>query len=820
MRSISLLFILFANQLFSQVSKAPAYPLITHNPYLSVWSFTDELNASTTRHWTGSNQSLLGLIKVDGKTYRFLGKNERPNETVVAAADEKSYQCKYTEATPAENWSSETFDDSKWRTGTAPFSNDNSYAKTMWKSHDIWTRRFFNIDKIPQGKLYLKLHNDDGVDVYLNGEKIYNCVCVNHKATYIELDESAKNKLRKGKNLLAIHCENTGGGAWLDAGLSTDPKPSPDDDKIILAGQKSVDMNATQTIYQFTCGPIDLTLSFTSPLLINDVDIMSRPVSYISFKVKSNDGGLHNTQLYFGVSTDLAVDMASQPVSTLQYQSGNLSLLKTGTIEQPILKKKGDDLRIDWGYAFVAAPLEQKAVQNISTPGVAVKEFSSANIPAKPNPASGKSLMLNTRFALGKVDANEVERLVMIGYDDLYAIQYFKNNLKGWWKQKPGTTIETVLNQSYKDYRLILSKCEAFNKMIYDDALKAGGETYAKLCITAYRQSIAAHSLVKSPQEELLWFSKENFSNGCINTVDVTYPSAPLYLAYNPKLMAGMLNGIFYYCEKSGLYKQPFAAHDLGTYPLANGQAYGEGMPVEESGNMIILTAAIVKAEGSAEYAKKHWKTLTQWVGYLEKEGLDPANQLCTDDFAGHLARNANLSVKAIVGIGCYAMMAEMLGDHATSEKYHKMAKDMADKWQELAGAGDHYALTYNDKNTWSQKYNLVWDKIMHLGLFPEEVYNKEFAYYLTKQNSFGLPLDSRKTYTKSDWILWTSALTDNRQDFEKLIEPVYHYVTATPTRVPLSDWHETTDGSQVGFQARSVVGGYFIKVLEEKWKQ
>ncbi|MBS1598905.1 MAG: DUF4965 domain-containing protein [Bacteroidetes bacterium] len=819
MRTITIFFLFLANQIFAQVNKAPAYPLITHNPYLSVWSFTDELNASTTKHWTGSDQSLLGLIKVDGKTFRFLGKSEKPREAILAAADEKPYQCKYTE-TLQEGWMNESFDDSRWKTGTAPFSNDISYAKTIWKTKDVWMRRFFSVNEIPSGKLYLKLHNDDGVDVYLNGEKIYNCVCVNHKATYIELDESIKNKLRKGKNLLAIHCENTGGDAWLDAGLSTDPKPSADDDLIIAAEQKSVDMNATQTIYQFACGKVDLTLTFTSPLLINDLDILSRPVSYISFKVKSNDEAAHEVRLYFGASTDLAVDMPSQVVNVQQYQSGNLSLLKAGTVEQPILKKKGDDLRIDWGYAFVAVPLAQKAVQNISSAASAVKTFFTANSSAKPNPASGKSLVLNTTFALGKVNSKEVERLVMIGYDDLYAIQYFKSNLKGWWKLKPGTTIENVLNQSYKEYNSVLSKCEALNKMIYDDAVKAGGETYAKLCITAYRQSVAAHSLVKSPQGELLWFSKENFSNGCINTVDVTYPSAPLYLAYNPKLMAGMLSGIFYFCDKSGLYKYPYAAHDLGTYPLANGQAYGEGMPVEESGNMIILTAAVAKAEGNANFAKQHWKTLTQWVGYLEKEGLDPANQLCTDDFAGHLARNANLSVKAIVGVACYAMMADMLGDHATYEKYHAMAKDMAVKWQELANAGDHFALTYNDKNTWSQKYNLVWDKIMQLDLFPADVYSKEIAYYLTKQNAFGLPLDSRKTYTKSDWIMWTATLTNNQQDFDKLVEPIYHYATSTPTRVPLCDWHETTDGTQVGFQARSVVGGYFIKVLADKWKK
>jgi hypothetical protein len=172
------------------------------------------------------------------------------------------------------------------------------------------------------------------------------------------------------------------------------------------------------------------------------------------------------------------------------------------------------------------------------------------------------------------------------------------------------------------------------------------------------------------------------------------------------------------------------------------------------------------------------------------------------------------------MGIAGYGKLAAMLGKTAIAEKYTAQAREMATKWVDMANDGDHFRLTFDQPGTWSQKYNLVWDKILGYHIFPKEVAGKEIAYYLTKQNKYGLPLDNRRTYTKSDWIVWTATLADDTETFKKLIEPVHAFVNETSDRVPMSDWYETTNARQVGFQARSVVGGYFIKLLDTPSKK
>ncbi|MCO6026130.1 DUF4965 domain-containing protein [Prevotella cerevisiae] len=588
---------------------------------------------------------------------------------------------------------------------------------------------------------------------------------------------------------------------------------SPD---VQTAVQKSVSVLATNTYYSFECGPVELHLVFTAPMLIHDLDLISTPVNYISYQVSSTDKKSHQVQLYLSASPEIAQNSTDQPTRSKKLDKDGMEVLQSGTIDQPILAKKGDGICIDWGYVYLPAvngkvslgtseEIKKGFIANGSLPA-GEKQIDSYKASSTP--------VLAYVHDFGQVTTPR-SSFAMLGYDEVEDIEYMYHRYKGYWARN-GKTIFAAFKDLENRYATIMSECRQLDKTIYDDGLKSGNVQYAEILSGSYRHVMAAHKLFEDKDGHLLFFSKENNSNGCVNTVDLTYPEAPLFLCYNPLLEKAMMTSIFEY-SRSGRYTKPFAAHDQGTYPIANGQVYGGDMPVEESGNMLILSSMLSELDGNIKYVEPYWDILTTWANYLVENGKDPENQLCTDDFAGHWAHNCNLSVKAIMGIEGYARMAALKGDQATAEKYGKIAKDMALWWSEKAREGDHYRLAFDRPDTWSQKYNMVWDKLWATHVFPKGTMEREISYYLKKQNKYGLPLDCRKTYTKSDWIMWTAAMSPNKKTFLKFVSPIYTYINETTSRVPISDWHETITGKMVAFKARSVIGGYWMKVLEDK---
>ena len=823
--SVSLLCNAQASDLFKPVKevalRAPSVPLVMADPYLSIWSPYDKLTEGSTKHWTNASKPLVGALRVDGKVYRFMGKDKQNLQPIAPMTDVEVWEGAFTRQTPSQGWTEMEFDDSSWKRGKAAFgTRDMPRIHTEWRDDDIWVRRAFNMDNLDaDDNIYLIYSHDDVFELYLNGEKLVGTDYSWNNDVQLQLTETAKKKLRNGKNVIAAHCHNTTGGAYLDFGIYREKKQTAS--FTTEAIQKNVSVLPTQTYYTFSCGPVELDVVFTAPQLMDDLDLMSTPINYISYQVRPMDKKQHDVQFYLEATPELALNEQTQPTIARSFTRNGLSYVEAGTIDQPICDRKGDGICIDWGYAYLASG--NSTDRSLSLGDYYGMKESFIN--------EGDLLTPQTKWItrqvtdmpamayahdLGAVSKEGKSGYVMIGYDDIYSIEYMYEKRMAYWKHDGKVTIFDAFEKAKENYNAVMERCRDYDEMLMNDAEKAGGKEYAELCALAYRQVISAQKLFTDKEGNLLFFSKENNSNGCINTVDLTYPSAPLFLVYNPDLQKAMMTSIFEY-SASGRWNKPFAAHDLGTYPIANGQVYGGDMPIEESGNMVVLAAAISKIEGNADYAKKYWDILTIWTDYLAEYGQDPENQLCTDDFAGHWAHNANLSIKAIMGVAGYSEMARMLGLDEVADKYGAIAKKMAVKWEQMANEGDHYRLAFDRKDTWSQKYNIIWDKMWNLNLFPNDVISKEVAYYLTKQNPYGLPLDSRKEYTKSDWIMWSAALSPDKATFGKFISPIYKYANETVTRVPLSDWHHTDSGKFVGFKARSVVGGYWMQVLMNK---
>ncbi|MGE5458617.1 MAG: glutaminase domain-containing protein, partial [Methanococcaceae archaeon] len=585
-----------------------------------------------------------------------------------------------------------------------------------------------------------------------------------------------------------------------------DLKPFP------LAGQR---VTPTQTIYDFSDGKIKLSLTFTSPLLPNDLSIYSLPITYITWKAEAVDGKTHKVEIYFDNSAEIAVNNSDQQVNWSRSKLDNLEVLSVGSKDQNILSRSGDDLRIDWGYLYLVSPDRSRTKSSIQKAGRTWDTFiKEGKLPSSddlqmPRASNQGAPVLAFSYDFGQLGTTPAEAFLVMAYDDQYSIEFFHRRLQPYWRMEFAGA-EDMLKKAVSDYKTIVQKCNDFDNELMADLSRTGGEDYARMCALSYRQSMAANKLAADIDGTPLLFPKENFSNGCISTVDVIYPASPLLMLFNTTLLKASLEPVMQYAAMKR-WKFDFAPHDIGQYPLANGQVYGGGetsavnqMPVEESGNMMLMMYAIAYSEKSADFSLKYWPQLEKWAKYLMEKGFDPENQLCTDDFAGHLAHNVNLSLKSILALGAYSKLCTMAGKKDQAKVFWQAASASAKKWEQMGDDGDHYRLAYDKPGTWSQKYNLLWDKLLDINLFPDRVAEKEIKYYKSKLNAYGLPLDNRADYTKLDWSVWTATLAENKADFEAIFSKTYDFINKTNERVPLTDWYSTIDAKKIGFQARS----------------
>ena len=353
--------------------------------------------------------------------------------------------------------------------------------------------------------------------------------------------------------------------------------------------------------YIFENKAVRLILRSWSPFLFEDLHLLSLPAAFLEAEVEALDGKEHSISVCFTAYEELCYNNKKKQITKYTDSFQNIRLVKMGCTDQKPLRDSGDEFSADWGYySFMGGEC------SVCPEGIRTKSRT----------VYGDKLAFNT----------------VIGYDDVYSIEYFGEKLKGLWTEK-FKSIDEGMKYCLDNREDILAKLVAQQETILKDSEKFG-EDYQSILTAAARQVLAAHKLVRNGKGQLLYMSKECHSNGCINTVDVSYPAMPMYLIYTPELVKAMLVGIFEFASMP-IWVADFAPHDIGRYPIANGQVYALNihnhllphsytfrkvyksnkfgmympqfqMPVEECGNMILLSYAYYKVSGDTDFLKEN----------------------------------------------------------------------------------------------------------------------------------------------------------------------------------------------------------------------
>lgn len=572
----------------------------------------------------------------------------------------------------------------------------------------------------------------------------------------------------------------------------------------------------TRTRFQTVAGGVKLTVVFYSPALPDSFPALSCPFSFIVAEVKSQDGKPHRVALYVDISGEWASNNAEDRIL---WQSGKTKegwpFFLFQRENQRLLQEERDYPA--WGKVFWAGvdfDLEWEAGPH-SLRQHFVEGGSLARRVDLRQPRRIREDWPVFAFVknFGEVKERGQSVVFALGHLRTPGVSFRGEPLPPWW-YRWAKSPEELLSKALQQIGTWVKKSVKLDQDLREKAQKVKVDGYEDLLSLAYRQVLGSGELVSAPGYPLPYFFIKEISSGSfIQTIDVIYPCAPFLILHNPQLLTCILQPIFAYVEKDP-NPPPYAPHDLGTYPRATGQTYPAPMPIEESANMILLTALGMGEGKEALWVKRYFPLLRRWADYLKQHTLDPEQQLSTDDFTGPSAHNANLALKGVLALGAFTQILERLGQGQEAKEWQAVAEDYARQWRLRAEAGGHWVRIYGEKPTWSIKYNLLFDRWLGLNLIPQEEIQQELDFYCQQIRPYGVPLEDRFSYTKTDWEAWVASLDLqhplSRQILRSLVE-VFH---KSPDRVPLSDWVEVDSARVRGFRARFVQGGLWSPLL------
>ncbi|CAI6333139.1 unnamed protein product [Periconia digitata] len=661
--------------------------------------------------------------------------------------------------------------------------------------------------------------------------------------------------------------------------------------------------------------PLEITLSFLSPITPTSTARQSIPAAYLAIYVH----GTFDLNLYLDVNGQwvtgkrdsvLEWDFVHQP------PKDSVPGLKTWKVKrqtEQLFTETND--QSEWGQLHFTGPASARHESGKSSE--LRQRFARTGTLQNENDERFRRIFENEPvFAFSKAfnmtSSHSSSALFTFAHIQDPVTQYASarglTHMRPLWESFYRGGKDNLIQIHYGDFEHTKVLASNYSEQLRIDAYKSGSSNYVDIVALSARQVMGATSFSGTPENPLL-FLKEISSNGNTQTVDVIFPAFPFFLYTQPKWGAYLLEPLLEH-QLSGQYPNKYSMHDLGAhFPNLTGHADGrdEYMPLEECGDMLIMALALVNSlvYDSADTAQSIWSTvgseptafspddnvfaltnigtvdgithidehwgngadgvraakqwvarsyeiLLQWTSYLEEFSLEPHNQLSTDDFAGWLPYMTNLALKGIIGIKAFSEIATLLGKPDVATNYRNISDTYVTKWEEFGTSpdGTHAKLAYHWYGSWTTLYSLYSDALLcfHPTLtapnafasgsiigqqplqpesstkskdfIPNHIYKQQSDWYSSVIQRYGIPLDSRHLYTKSDWQFQAAAVASPSTRTE-ILERVALWVNETSTEVPFTDLFETegTGGLGAGqrFMARPVVGSHFAFLALER---
>ncbi|KAJ5676037.1 hypothetical protein N7462_008934 [Penicillium macrosclerotiorum] len=568
---------------------------------------------------------------------------------------------------------------------------------------------------------------------------------------------------------------------------------------------------STHSTFTVTAGSREFTLDFFSPVSPKNYLRQSLPFSYLTVTLAAGDSS--SVQIYSDIDASWTGQTSDSNWSYTT--SGSTGVFKIESANAATYSENSNGQAL-WGSAVYATrPSNSSSLSNASGPSLTIREYFVNNGTLSGNHA-GWTSNGNVGFAhdLGTTSAESAVTFA-IGHVREESINFLGDAQTGYYRASYSDTVDAVVH-FLDDYDDANAESATLDDLIQDTGTSSYGSNYSDILALSVRQvyggievTIPNDSLDTS---ETRAFIKEISSDGNINTVDVIFATFPIFYILSPEIIKLLIAPVFEYMGSSA-YTKAYAVHELGAnYPNATGHpSDGEEMPIEESGNVIILTYAYQVATGNTDLATTYSAQLKQYANYLYQNGLYPTAQLSLNDALGELANQTNLAVKAATGLATYGALVGQ-------SNYTTAGKAFADKiWTEHLGTdadGTRFLIQYGIQ-PWFLVYNHYPDLLFGLNVFPDDTYNATTDFYPTVRSTAGVPLDGSIGWGQTNWQSFVAA-TVSGDTRDILISDIHSYISNGLNTAPFCDryWVKASDGYSAGeaysFRARPTLGSHF----------